>query len=70
MLLATVARRQVLFRSLRCVVDGVHLVVGRNMRLIHCGQNVFHLVQLGRFAVVSRCVLVVFCRTFMEFAQR
>lgn len=70
MLLAAAVRRQVLFRSLRCVVDGVHLVVGCHMRLIHCRQNVFHLVKLGRFAVVPCCVLMVFCRTFMEFAQR
>jgi hypothetical protein len=70
MLLAAAACRQVLLRSLRCIVDGVHLVVGRHVRLIRRRQNVFHLVQLGRFAVVPCCVFVMFCRTFMEFAQR
>jgi hypothetical protein len=69
MLLAVAVRRQVLFRSLRCIVDGVHLVVGRHMRLIHRRQNVFHLVKLGCFAVVACCVLMVFSRTLMEFAQ-
>jgi len=70
MLLAAAARRQVLLRGLRCIVDGVHLVLGRHMRLIHRCQNVFHLVKLGCFAVVPRCVLVMLRRTFMEFAQR
>ena len=70
MLLAAAVRRQVLFRSLRCIVDGVHLVVGRQMRLIHSRQNVFHLVKLGCFAVVPCCVLMMFSRTLMEFAQR
>ena len=70
MLLAVAVRRQVLFRRLCCVVDGVRLVVGRHMRLIHCRQNVFHLMKLGGFSVVPCCVLVMFCRTFMEFAQR
>ena len=70
MLLAAAMRRQVLFRSLRCIVDGVHLVVGRQMRLIHSCQNVFHLVKLGCFAVVACCVLMMFSRTLMEFAQR
>jgi hypothetical protein len=70
MLLAAAVRRQVLLRSLRCIVDGVHLVVGRHMRLIRRRQNIFHLVKLGCFAVVPCCVLMVFCRTFMEFAQR
>jgi hypothetical protein len=60
MLLAVAVRRQVLFRSLRCIVDGVHLVVGRHMRLIHRRQNVFRRVQLGCFAVVPCCVLVMF----------
>ena len=69
-LLAVGVRGQVLFRSLRCIVDGVHLVVGRHVRLIHRRQNVFHLVKLGCFAVVPCCVLMVFGRTLMEFAQR
>ena len=69
-LLAAAVRRQVLFRSLRCIVDGVHLVVGRHMRLIHRRQNVFHLVKLGCFAMVPCCVLMMFSRTFMKFAQR
>jgi len=70
MLLAAAVRCQVLFRSLRCVVDGVHLVVGCHMRLIHRRQNVFHLVKLGCFAVMPCCVLMMFSRTLMEFAQR
>ena len=68
--LAAAVRRHVLFRSLRRIVDGVHLVIGRHMRLIHRRQNVFHLVKLGCFAVVPCCVLMMFCRTFMELAQR
>ena len=42
MLLAVAARSQVLFRSLRCVVDGVRLVVGRYMRVTAdawCGKS-------------------------------
>ena len=70
MLLAAAVRRQVLFRSLRCIVDGVHLVVGRHVCLIHRRQNVFHLVKLRCFAVVPCCVLMMFSRTLMEFAQR
>jgi hypothetical protein len=68
--LAAAAGRQVLFGSLRCIVDGVHLVVGRHMRLIHSRQNVFNLVKLGCFAVVPCRVLMMFSRTLMEFAQR
>ena len=69
MLLAVAVRRHVLFRRLRCVVDGVRLVVGRHMRLIHRCHNVFHLVEPGCFAMVPRCVLMMFSRIFMEFAQ-
>ena len=69
MLLAVAARRQVLFRSLRCIVNGVHLVIGRHVRLINRRHNVFHLVKLGCFAVVSRRVLMMFSRVLMEFAQ-
>ena len=67
-LLAAAVRRQVLFCSLRCVVDGLHLMIMRQMRLIRCRQNVFHLVKLGCFAVVPCCVLMMFCRTFVELA--
>jgi hypothetical protein len=70
MLLAAVARRHVLFRGLRCKTDGMHLMILGQMRFIRRRQNVFHLVKLGGFAVVPCCVLVMFCRTFMEFAQR
>jgi hypothetical protein len=69
-LLAAVVLRQVLLRGLRCIVDGVHLVVGRHMRLIHRRQNIFDLVKLGCFAVVPCRVLTMFSRTLMEFAQR
>jgi hypothetical protein len=68
--LVVAASRQIFFRGLRCIVDGVRLVVGRHMRLIHSRQNVFHLVKLGCFAVVSCCVLVMFSRTMVEVAQR
>jgi hypothetical protein len=40
------------------------------MRLIRRRQNIFHLVELGCFAVVPCCVLMMFSRTLMEFAQR
>ena len=63
-------RRQVLFRSLRRIVDGVRLVVSRHMRLIYRRQNVFHLVKPGCFAVLPYCVLMMLGRIFMESAQR
>jgi len=47
----------------------VHLVVGGHVGLIHRRHNVFHLVKLGCFAVVSRRVLMMFSRVLMEFAQ-
>jgi len=47
----------------------VHLVVGGHVGLIHRRHNVFHLMKLGCFAVVSRRVLMMFSRTLMEFAQ-
>jgi hypothetical protein len=68
MLLAAVARRRVLFRSFRCKADGMHLMVMRQMRLICCRQNIFHLLKLGCFAVVSCCVLMMFSRTLVELA--
>jgi hypothetical protein len=68
MLLAAVVRRQVFFCSLRCIVDGLHLMIMREMRLIRRRQNVFRLVKLGCFAVVPCCVLMMFCRTFVELA--
>ena len=70
MLLAAAVRRQVLFRSLRCIVNGMRLMVFRQMRLIDRCQNVFHLVKLGCFAVVPCCVLMMFSRLLMEFGQR
>ena len=68
MMLAAVARRRVLFRSLHCIPDGVHLMVMRQMRLIRRRQNVFHFLKLGGLAMVPCCVLVMFGRTLMEFA--
>ncbi|MDT5238497.1 MAG: hypothetical protein QOD97_695, partial [Mycobacterium sp.] len=68
MLLAAAARRRVLFRSLRCIPDGMHLMVMRQMRLIYCRQNIFRLVKLGGFAMVPCCVLMMFSRTLMKFA--
>jgi hypothetical protein len=68
MLLAAVARRRVLFRGLRCIPDGMHLMVMRQMRLIRRRQNIFRLPKLGGFAMVPCCVLMMFGRTFMKFA--
>jgi hypothetical protein len=68
MLLVAAARRRVLFRSLRCKADGMHLMVMRQMRLIRCRENVFRLLKLGGFAVVPCCVLMMFSRTLMKFA--
>jgi hypothetical protein len=69
MLLAASVLRHIFFRSLRCIVDGMHLVVMRQMRLI-CGRhNVFRLLKLGRLAVVPRRVLMMLSGTLMEFAQ-
>jgi hypothetical protein len=70
MLLAAVASRRVLFRSLCRIPDGMHLMIVRQMRLIRRRQNVFHLVKLGRFAMVLCCMLMMFSRTFVELAQR
>jgi hypothetical protein len=68
MLLAAVPRCRVLFRSFRCKAEGMHLMVMRQMRLIHGRQNIFRLLKLGGFAVVSCCVLMMFSRTLMKFA--
>jgi hypothetical protein len=40
------------------------------MRLMRGGQNFPGLVKLGGFTVVPGCVLMMFSRKFMEFAQR
>jgi hypothetical protein len=66
--LAAVARRRVLFRSLGCIPDGVHLMVVGQMRLIRRRQNIFRLLKLGGFAMVPCCVLMMFGRTLMKFA--
>jgi hypothetical protein len=70
MLLAVAVRRYVLFGGFGCVVDGMHLVVGGQMRLIRRRQNVFDLVKLGGFAVVPCRVLMMLGRKLMELAQR
>jgi hypothetical protein len=60
----------VFFRSFGCVVKGMYLVAMRQMRLM-CGcQNFAALVKLGGFAMMPGCVLMMFGRNFMEFAQR
>jgi hypothetical protein len=69
MLSAVAVRRHVFFRRFGCVVDGVCLMVGRHVRLIHGCDNVFHLVEPGCFAMVPRCVLMMFRRIFVELAQ-
>ena len=68
--LATLALRDVLFRSFCCVVDRMLLMVGRHMRLIRRCHNIFQLVKLGGFAVVSRRMLVVFGGALVEIAQQ
>jgi hypothetical protein len=68
MLLLAVARRRVLFRSVSCKADGMHLMVMRQMRLIRSRQNIFRLLKLGGFAMVPCCVLMMFSRTLMKFA--
>jgi hypothetical protein len=68
--LVPVVFSDVLFRSLRCVVDGMHLMVGRQMRLIRRCHKIFQLVKLGGHAMVSRSVLVVFGGALMEIAQQ
>lgn len=70
MALATAVCRYVLFRSFRCILDSMHLVIGRQMRLISRRYKVFRLEKLGGFAMVSCCVLMVFSGTLMEFGQR
>jgi hypothetical protein len=67
MLLAVAVRRQVLFCSLRCIVDGLHLMIVRQTRLIRRRQNVFRLVKLGGFAMVPGRALMMFSRTLMKF---
>jgi hypothetical protein len=68
MLLAAVASRRVLFRSLCRIPDGMHLMVMRQMRLIRRRHNIFGLLKLGGFAMVACCVLMMFSRTLMKFA--
>jgi hypothetical protein len=66
--LAAVARRHVLFRSLRCIPDGMPFMVMRQMRLIRRRQNIFRLLKLGSYAMMPCGVLVMFGRLFMKFA--
>jgi hypothetical protein len=68
MRLDAVARRQVLFRSLRRIPERMHLMVMRQMRLIRRRQNIFRLLKLGGFAMMPCCVLMMFSRTLMKFA--
>jgi hypothetical protein len=48
----------------------MHLMVGRQMRLIRRCHKIFQLVKLGGHAMVSRSVLVVFGGALMEIAQQ
>ena len=68
MTLTAVAHRRVLFRGLRRMPEGMHLVVMRQMRLIRRRQNIFRLLKLGGFVMVACCVLMMFGRTLMKFA--
>jgi hypothetical protein len=52
------------------MVEGMHLVAMRQMRLMRGRHNFPRLVKPGGFAVVPGCVLMMFSRKFMEFAQR
>jgi hypothetical protein len=70
MLLLAPVRCYVLFRSFGCMVEGMHLVTMRQMRLMRGRHNFPRLVKLGGFTVVPGCVLMMFSRKFMEFAQR
>jgi len=63
-------RRHVLFGGLGCVAEGVHLVVGGQVRLIRRRQNVFGLVKPGHFAVVPCRVLMMLGRKLMALVQR
>ena len=60
--LAAVARRRVLFRSLRCIRMACTSVVMRQMRLIRRRQKSFAALKLGGFAMVPCCVLMMFSR--------
>ncbi len=68
MRLATVSRRRVFSRSLRCKPDRMALMVMRHPRLICRRQNVFRLLKLGGFTMVLGGVLVMFSRLFVKFA--
>jgi hypothetical protein len=48
----------------------MHLVAMRKMRLVRGGQDFSGFVKLGGFVVVPGCVLMMFSREFMKFAQR
>jgi hypothetical protein len=65
-----VACCDVLLRRFRCVVDGMHLMVGRHMRLIRRCHKIFQLMKLGGFAMVSRRMLVVFGGALVEIFQQ
>jgi hypothetical protein len=64
-----VACCDVLLRRFRCVVDGMHLMVGRHMRLIRGCHKILQLVKFGCFSMVSRRVLVVFGSALVEIFQ-
>jgi hypothetical protein len=54
LLLVSAVFRDVLLRSFRRKLDGMHLMVGRHMRLIRCCHKIFQLMKLRGFAVVCR----------------
>ena len=70
MLLLAAVRCYVLFRSFGCMVEGMHLMAMRQMRLMRGRHHFPRLVKSGGFAVVPGCVFMMFSRKFMEFAQR
>jgi hypothetical protein len=68
MRLAAVARRRILFRSIRCKPDGMGLMFMCQMRLICRRQNIFRFLKFGGFTMVPCGVLVMFGRLLMKFA--
>ena len=48
----------------------MHLMVGRQMRLIRRCHEIFQLVKLGGFAMVSRRMLVMLGGQLVEIAQQ
>jgi hypothetical protein len=61
-------RRYVFLGGFRCMVGGVRVMAKRQMRVMRRLHVIAGLVLLGCFAVVPRCMLVVFSSKTMVFA--